>query len=166
MELAKSIIELISSICVLGGVIWMAYKAVALFHYKYDAEIRNMYIENCRNVRNIMGKVMTTGEIDEFDCEGIKINLQDAMLFLHEDVVKFVSQVYNIITSLKDNKISLEDTFEGPDRKIRIEKREVARNTLVDLNRKSLLIYRKHIVKDRLTSEKLEKILNIGNDKK
>lgn len=166
MEMTKSIIDLLSSFCVLGGVLLAAYKAIALFNYKYDAEIRNMYIENCRNVRNIMGKIMITGVIDESDCEEIKRNLQDAMLFLHEDVVKFVSQVYNVITSLKDNEITLEDTYDEPVRKIKIERSEIARNTLVELNKKSLLVYRKHIVKDGLTSEKFKKILNIENNKK
>ncbi len=166
IELAKSIIDLISSIFILGGIIWAAYKAVALFNYKYDAEIRNMYIQNCKNVRKIMGKVMTTGIVDESDCEEIKRNLQDAMLFLHEDVVNFTFQVYNVITSLKDNIITLEDTFDASVKKEKAEKIYKARNRLVDLNKKSLSIYRKHIVKDGLTSEKFKKILDIKNDKK
>ena len=42
MELAKSIIDLISSGLVLGGIMWGAWKAATFFSYKYDAE--NGYI--------------------------------------------------------------------------------------------------------------------------
>lgn len=166
MELAKSIIDLISSGLVLGGIIWGAWKAATFFNYKYDSDIRNLYIENCKKIRSIMGKVISCREADNNDIYQIQTLLQDALIFLHKDIVNYLKNVCDAMISLNCYKIDLE-AFYGTDaeRKEYFSKHTDAFNRLVDLNKMSFLVYRKHIVKDGLGFDKFKKILDYKYDK-
>ncbi len=160
MELAKSVIDLISSIFILGGIIWATYKAVALFNYRYDSEIRKMYIDNCKSIREIIGRVMISGVVTTNDYEEVKEVFQNSVLFLHKDVVDFTFQVYNVIATIEYNEIDLADAYDDNIRKEKAEKICNARNKLVDLNKKSLIIYRKHIVNDGINFGRFKDIIN------
>lgn len=161
MELAKSIIDLISSGLVLGGIMWGAWKAVTFFNYKYDSDIRNLYIENCKKIRSIMGKVISTREADDNDIKLAQTLLQDALIFLHEDIVDYLKNVCNAIIDLNCYKIDLE-IFYGTEmeRKEYFSRNTNAFNRLVNFNKQSFLVYRKHIVKDGLRFDKFKKILD------
>ena len=166
MELAKSIIELISSGLVLVGIIWGTWKAKAFFSYKYDAEIRSMYIKNCNNVREIMGRIISRGEAKESDIKAIRQPLQDAYLFLHQDIIKFLQKVYKVTVDMWENSLTLE-TFNEPTQtqKQQIELHDKLMLEMKSLNKQSYKLYRKHIVNDGFNASKFEELLNYNAKK-
>ena len=167
MELAKSIIDLVSSGLILGGIIWGAFKAKAFFSYKYDTEIRNMYIGNCKQARDVMGKVITTREVTNDDFHNIQTLLQDALIFLHKDIANYLKKVCDSMIDLNYYKIDLKSFYgTNTERKEYLSKHTDAFNRLVDLNKQSFLIYRKHIVNDGLGFDEFKKILDYKHDKK
>lgn len=161
MELAKSIIELISSGLILVGIIWGSIKAKAFFSYKYDAETRNMYIESCKQIRNIMGIIINEREATDNDINQVQVLLQDALIFLHEDIANYLHDVCKAMIDLNCYKIDLE-AFYGTEneRKEYMERHTQAYNKIISLNKQSFLVYRKHIVNDGLGFDKFKKILD------
>ena len=167
MENFKNLIELISAGTVIVGTIVIAVKAVGFFNYKYDSDIRNLYIENCKKIRAIMGKIISAGEAENSDIYSAQVLLQDALIFLHKDVANYLKEVCDAIVVLTCYKVDLA-THNLPEDKRQeyIDKNEDALNKILDLNKQSFLIYRKHIVKDGLGFDKFKKILDYKHDKK
>lgn len=166
MEDFKNWIELISAVTVIIGTIIVSVKAIGFFNYKYDSDIRNLYVENCKKIRAIMGKIISTGEVENRDVYSAQALLQDALIFLHEDVANYLKEVCDAIVILISYKVALV-THNIPEEKRQeyIGKSTDTLDKISDLNKQSFLIYRKHIVKDGLGFDKFKKILDYKHDK-
>ena len=162
MELAKEIIELLTSICFLIGTIVAGYKATMFFSYKHDTEIRKLYINNCKEVRKIMGKIIQTRKADLNDFYQLSSLFQDAVLFLHKDIVAFVREVLTTVNRFEATNMSLKDIFENENNKQEtIKQNNLAFDKLCELNKKSFEVYRKHILHDGLGIITSEELLNL-----
>jgi len=146
MEYWKSIIELISSISILIAAIIGANA----FKYKHDSSIRDLYVENCQKIREVLGYVFAKGNINDEMQNQAKCAYQEASIYLHSDIVDFTKTIFDLLCDLEMYVDELEDLPVGPERsKIAKLKRDVTKQ-LYELNKKSMNVYRQHIVQDSI----------------
>ena len=161
MEKWKLFIELVTSICFLIGTIWAGIKAITLFKYRYDADVRGMYINSCYKIRQIMGEIISQGKASKNHLDNIKNLLQDALVFLHKDVAIFIKDVYNTTLDIIEYEYSLATFYQSEkDENEQQQKWTKAFEKMKELNKRSYIIYRKYILDNKLTLQEFENILN------
>jgi len=146
MEVFKSFIELLSSIFFL----FAAIIGANAFMYKHDSSIRDLYIENCKKIREVLGYVYRSGNINPEMHNLAKEAFQEASIYLHADIIKFTDDVLMLLIKVNCCQSKLDGLEVGPKRSLVCNNQAQYLIELDELNKKSMDVYRKHIVQDSM----------------
>ncbi len=144
MEIARSIIDLISSLLILGGIIY----GICFFKHKTDSSVRNLYIRNLKKLDNIFVYFFSYGNINE-DMRHQLFNVyEEASLYLHKDIVKYIEKVKDLIFECEILGYKLNDLPIGDERSKICQRQCDIKIELYNMAGKGVSIYRKQIVQD------------------
>jgi hypothetical protein len=142
MEFWKSFFELISSIFFLSAAIIGA----SAFKYKYDANIRDLHIENCKKIREVLN-YFTSNDKNNYELfEQAREASYEAELYLHSDIIAFTKKVLDLVNRFEMYTSSLNVLKDEEKIAKTSNKKEDVKEQLLSLKKESLSLYRKHIV--------------------
>lgn len=150
IEFTKTIIELISSIFILIA----AIIGKIAFKYKYDANVRDLYIENCKKIKEVL-LFASSGNITAEIITQIREVKNDAEIYLHKDIIDFVNQVFDSICNKKCYEDKLTGILDEEKRVKIIELSSQESLQISNLLRKTAEVYRKHIVQSPIEKLKI-----------
>lgn len=151
MEYWKDFFELLSSIFFLIA----AIIGMSAFKYKYDSNTRDLYIENSKKIREVLGYIISYGKINPEMYNQARIAFQEASLYLHSDIIAFTEKVLDLIIELEKYGSQLEDLKVGEKRSKIVHLEAKVKEQLWNLNKEALNIYRKHIVQSPIGKLKI-----------
>lgn len=145
-ELASSIVFFIATI--------IGYFA---FKYRYDANVRDLYIENCKNLQKILKNFTGSNHVNIELIQEASNVLSESKLYLHSDIINLNEKVLNLLSEyypiskrLSDNSFLDEET-----RLNKIHRQSKIELELDDLYKNSYKIYRKHIIQNPIERIKI-----------
>lgn len=144
IDYIDKIASILSSLTIIIGSIILA----SSFRYKFDSEIRNLYIKNCETVREALSKITANGTASNDDYLKINSALLDAEIYLHKSIVVFLKELKEKIVILQMNEKLLETLPPGEERN---EKTQKVTDTLIYIGEKVKIlknIYRKYIISE------------------
>ena len=145
MEYWKSIIEFITSLFFLAAAIIGA----GAFKYKNDANIRDLYIENCKKIRKLIKDVCSNGNVSVDVLNQSYDACVEARLYLHPDISEFISKLRTYIVTISCNNLRLnKKDIDSEEHTNLINESVNAQIQLSNLYESSIEIYRKHIVQN------------------
>ena len=132
------------NITILGGIIW----GCLFFKHKTDESIRNLYIENIKQLDKIFSKFFSLGKLDEETRRLIFEVCENASLYLHKDIVNYISKIKDLIFEHELLNCQLRDDISGEKRNKICDREYYIMLELFDLADKSIGLYRKQILYD------------------
>ena len=143
-ENAKTILETL----VAFGILIAGVSGFKLFKYKVNSEDGKLYLENCIAVRKILGKISQYSNADLKDVETLSIAYQNALLYLDKEISDFISEVLDLVTELYV--CCIQNNPVGDEKTQNAEKIGEVLSALDKYNKKSIDVYRHHIVSEPL----------------
>lgn len=141
-ENAKTILETLVAL----GILVAGFSGFKLFKYKVNSEDRKLYLENCLVVRKVLGKILQYSNADLEDVETLSIAYQNALLYLDKEISDFISEVIDLVTEL--HVCCIQNNPIGDKRTQNAEKIGKILSALDKYNKKSIDVYRHHIVSE------------------
>ncbi len=143
-ENAKTILETL----VAFGILIAGFSGFKLFKYKVNSEDRKLYLENCLSVRKVLGKITQYSNADLKDVDTLSIAYQNALLYLDKEISDFISEVLDLVKKL--HVCCIQNNPVGAKRTQNAEKIGEILSALDKYNKKSIDVYRHHIVSEPL----------------
>lgn len=147
MEIVENIKTILETLVALGILI-AVFSGFKLFKYKINSEDRRLYLENCITVRKTLGKILQYGNADLTNIETLSLAYQNALLYLDKRISDFISEVLDLVTEL--HVCCIQNNPVGDRRTQNAKKIEEILSALDKYNKKSIEIYRHHIVSEPL----------------
>lgn len=155
-------IDVIMHITIIFGTLW----AIFAFKYKYDANVRALYIENSRKMENLFAEFFQTGNVTPETQNIVFEAYREATLYLHKDIVKIISDIKECIIKMDVLKMRLEPTIDDNERKRICDELYELDLKMSDYSAKLTKSYRKHILNDGINLEELkEKLKSFSKNK-
>lgn len=145
MEIVENIKTILETLVALGILI-AGFSGFKLFKYKINSEDRRLYLENCITVRKTLGKILQHGNADLINVETLSLAYQNALLYLDSEISDFVKEVLDFTTEL--HVCCKQNNPVGEVKTQNAEKIGEILSTLDKYNKKSIEIYRHHIVSE------------------
>lgn len=147
MEIVENIKTILETLVALGILI-AGFSGFKLFKYKVNSEDRRLYLENCITVRKTLCKILKHGNADLTNVETLSLAYQNALLYLDSEISDFVKEVLDFTTKL--HVCCMQNNPVGEVKTQNAEKIGEILSTLDKYNKKSIEIYRHHIVSEPL----------------
>ena len=145
-------IDTIMHITIIIGALW----AMFAFKYKYDANVRALYIENSRKMENLFAEFFQTGNVTPETQNIVFEAYREAALYLHKDIVKIISEIKECIIRMDVLKMQLKPNVDDNERKRMCEELYELDLKMSDYSAKLTKSYRKHILNDGMNLEELK----------
>lgn len=144
INFADKMASILSSLTIIIGTI-----AVALtFRYKFDSEIRNLYIKNCEKICDALDELTRTGNVTNEMYNQILLAFLDAQIYLHKDIVDFTDDIRKKIIDLQTKQMESENLKVGEKRSQNYKESCDIKIYLDNKRKEARKFYRKHIVSE------------------
>lgn len=156
LDIIKTILECITSVCFLLGV----WKGILFFGYKNDEGIRKLYIENSLKLKEVYSFFIKEGRIDNSNLNKLSEILMEAELYLHDDIVKHIEDFRLLGIKLICLNKKLDGLFDSKEReKICNEIYEITVK-MYKYTEEYRYLYRKQIIQDSFKMRLLNSFKN------
>lgn len=147
-EIAKVILEFLSSLLVFLGIIIASWKGLAFFKYKIDADTRELYINNANEVNKILGYFYANGRVKWEQIFELNNAYRNASLYLHKDVVEFIETLRKYLCELTALQDELEPLPVGEERTKHCKKILELKLKISEHSKSLYQVYRNQILDD------------------
>ena len=144
IEVLDKIASILSSLTIIIGSLVVAYS----FRYKFDSEVRNLYIKNCEKICEALDKVATTGEVSNEAYNQITLAFLDSQIYLHNDIIEFTEDIRKKVINLQCKQMQLENLDVGAERNQKCDEEAKLKVDLDNKRKEARKIYRKYIVNE------------------
>lgn len=138
-----TLITALMNLSIIGSAVWLFFS----FKYKFDENIRNLYIEHSKKVYSILKNLSSRFSLDLEHEKLLKEALIEAETYLHNDIVNYVEEIRQVSISLKLEDQNLSKTNDDKKFLTQTENVEILFN-------KHSKIYRKFILTEVIKRKK------------
>jgi len=144
LDTINKIILLITSLCFLTGIIWAFFS----FKYKFDTDLRNLYIKNCEKVLSGLRQIGRDAYISNETLSLFASARQEAEIYLHREIFNFVDDLYSKSIKLNYYNRKLEKLDVGEERSKICAKEAEILDYFTDKLRDIRSFYRKFLINE------------------